>query len=144
MSKVYSGVKEIGYSDDKATTIAQIGDTVTVTKLTGKVTEDSTTGDEKLTTATTDGAIAGGSSIAPEWGILSRSNFATLEGFEDADTEKYWYLFFFDGRVKVSDVQFNIMVSDSNAVNLEGADSIRITAVKRGITPNIFRQLPAS
>jgi hypothetical protein len=67
-----------------------------------------------------------------------------LEGFETADTEKYWYLFFFDGRVKVSDVPFNIMVSDSNAVNLEGADSIRITAVKRGITPNIFRQLPAS
>lgn len=142
--KLYSGAKELGYSDDKATTIAQIGDTVTVTKLTGKIKEGATVGDEKLSTATTDGASSSGSSIAPEWTVLDRTNFDALEALEIADTEKYWYIFFHDGRVKVSNVPFNIMVADGNNMDLGETDGITLTTTKKGITPNIFRQLPAS
>lgn len=145
MSKAYAGVKEIGHSDDKAATIAAIGDSVTVTKLVGRIRDDSTNGKDKITTGATDGLVSGGSQVSPEWHVLSRSSFAALEALEAADTEKYWYLFYFDGRVQVSDVPFNIMVADSDAFNMEdGADAITITTNKKGITPNIFRNLPAS
>lgn len=145
MSKAYAGIKEIGYSDDKAANIAAIGSGVTVTKLKGQIRDDSTNGKEKITTGTVDGLASGGSQVSPEWHLLSREDFDALEALEVADTEKYWYLFAHDGRVMVSDVPFNIMVADSDAFNREdGADAITITTNKKGITPNIFRNLPAS
>jgi hypothetical protein len=145
MSKAYSGVKRIGYSTTKAANIAQIGDTVTVTWLTGKVKDDSNTNPDVITTGTTDGAIFGGVNIAPEWHVLNRTNYDTLLAKMIADTEDYWYLEYFDGRVQVSDVPFNIFVVDSNQTNIEdGADFIRITADKKHIGGVIFKNLPAS
>lgn len=145
MSKVYAGLKRIGYSDDKAPNVADIGSGTTVTWITGKVSADSGNNPEKISSDTTDGAVSGGSTVTPEWTVYNRTNFATLEGFESADTEKYWYLEYLDGRVLVSDIPFNVMVRDAQAFNkADGADAIVITAVKHGITPNIFRTLAAS
>ena len=145
MSKAYSGLKRIGYSETKAPNIADIGSGTTVTWLTGKVTAESSNNPEKITSETTDGAISGGSTVTPEWSVYSREDFAALEALEDADTERYWYLEFLDGRVQVSRLPFNIMVQDSQEFNkTDGAGFITITAVKHSISPNVFENLSAS
>lgn len=130
MSKQYAGLKRVGYSDTKGGSI---------TFLNGKISPESDWNPEITQTETTDGAISGGSSVAPELQILSREDFDTLEGFSDNDTEKYWHLEYFDGREYVSKVPFNIMVSDPLTTNLrDGVAPITITAQKFHTESNIF------
>lgn len=130
MSKSISGLKRFGYSTTKAGTI---------TWLTGKISPESTLNPEITQTETTDGAISGGSSIAPSVILLSRTDFDTLEGFSDTDAERWWHLEMFDGREYVSRVAFNVMVSDPLSTNMrDGVSGIVITASKFHTTSNVF------
>lgn len=130
MSKSIAGLRRVGYSDTSGGTI---------TWITGKIDPESTLNPEVTQTETTDGAISGGSSVTPEIRVLDRSDFDTLEGFSDADTEKFWHLDYFDGREYVSRVPFNIMVSDPLNTNMrDGVTPIVIQAVKFHVVSNLF------
>ena len=145
MSKQYAGIKRVGHSDDKAATKAAIGDSVTVTWVTGKIGSDTSINPEAITTDTTDGNVSGGGTITPEIHVLNRASFEALETIGDADTEKYWYAEYFDGRVYVTNVPTNIQVVDQMKSNLpDGADAIVIHMLKHDIKTNVFRNLPAS
>lgn len=130
MSKSIAGLKRFGYSDTKVGAI---------TWITGKIDPESTFNPETTQTETTDGVISGGSSVTPEIRVLSRADFDTLEGFSDADTEKFWHAEYFDGREYVSRIPFNIMVSDPMNTNMrDGVTPIVIQAVKFHIASNLF------
>jgi hypothetical protein len=130
MSKQIAGLKRIGHSDTSGGTVTWVA---------GKISPDSTLNPEVTQTETTDGAISGGSGVTPEILVLSRDDFDTLEGFSDNDTEKYWHLEYFDGRVYTSKIPFNIMVSDPLETNMrDGVAAISITAQKFHIESNLF------
>lgn len=145
MSKQYAGIKRVGYSDDKAATKAAIGSGVTVTWVTGRLGSDTTINPEAITSDTTDGNVSGGGTVTPEIHVLNRADFDALEAIGDADTEKYWYAEYFDGRIYVTDIPTNIQVIDQMKSNLpDGADAILIQMLKHHIKTNVFRNLPAS
>ena len=145
MAKNYAGWKRVGYSDDKAATKAAIGDSVTVTWVTGKVGSETTANPEAITTDTTDGNVSAGGTITPEIHILDYADFAALETIGDADTEKYWYFETFDGRIYVTNVPTNIQVVDPINSNLpDGVSGFIIHMLKHDIKTNVFRNLPAS
>ena len=131
MSKSIAGLRRVGYSDTSEGSI---------TWLNGKVDPESNINPEVTQTETTDGAISGGSSVTPEIRILSREDFDTLEQFSDDDEEKFWHLYYFDGREYVSKIPFNIMVSDPLNTNMrDGVTPIVIQAVKFHIVSNLFQ-----
>ena len=145
MAKNYAGLKRVGYSADKAATKAAIGDSVTVTWVTGKVGSETTINPEAITNDTPDGNVSAGGTVTPEIHILDYANFATLEGFGDADTEHYWYAEFIDGRIYVTNVPTNIQVIDPMNVNIpDGVSGFIIQMLKHDIKTNVFRNLPAS
>ena len=140
--KDLAGLKRIGYSTTKASFLEQIGDTVSVNWLDGKVSAASGNNGTKIYAESADGTVSGGGFINPEWHVYSRGSFDALEALESDNAERYWYLEYLDGRTLVSDQPFNIFVQDaSEHGRLQGADFIRVAGLKYGDKGNMFGEV---
>lgn len=103
MSKPYSGLTKVGYSDTKEGAI---------TYLNGKFGADSAINPEIVESETTVGVLHGGDSASPEIQMFDRTDYDTLETFMTTDEEKFWHLEYQDEREYVTKVPTNIMVTE--------------------------------
>lgn len=90
MGKNFSGLTKVAHADTAGG--AQ-------TDVPGKVSVDSTIEADNIKTETPFGSAYGGSLVRSEIMFLDDSGFDTIEGFMTADTEKFWFFHFKDGRV---------------------------------------------
>lgn len=90
MAKQLSGLTKVEYADT-------VGGAVT--EITGKISAESTVEVPNTTTETTQGVQFGGGQISAEILFMDFADYATLEGFMTADTEKSFKLTFADGTV---------------------------------------------
>ena len=119
MSKNFSGLVEVGHSDD--------GETASQVKVSGKVTADSTIEPDNTRSEHTTGSLYGGSSLTGDIGFLSHADFETLKGFMTDDTEKYWHFHFQDGREVITNIPFNIYVKKTGGANArDGLSAFRM------------------
>ncbi len=120
MSKNFSGLTKVGYSDD--------GITGNQTEITGKVTADSDLTPDNTLSEHTVGSLYGGSSLTGDIGFLNHTDYAALKAFMEADTEKYWHFHYQDGREEITEIPFNIFVHKTGGVNArDGASAFRMT-----------------
>ncbi|WP_020403738.1 hypothetical protein [Gracilimonas tropica] len=109
MGKDFSGLKAVHHGDDNVFGNA--------TAITGKISTDSSFTPDNIKTETTDGQSFGGGSIQGEIYFLDNTDFATVEGFMENDTEKYWFFEYKDGRVLRTTEKINPFTRPGMGVN---------------------------
>jgi hypothetical protein len=142
MAKLIAGLKSVAIADTKAANKAGVSGTTNYLKLTGKISPESAVNPANTTTETTDGRLSGGSSATPDIMMMDNTNYAALLAFANADTEKYVYLEYFDGRVYVSAVPTNFQVLDMMETNMrDGVAAYGISFEKYHIVAPFFEAL---
>jgi hypothetical protein len=142
MAKLIAGLKSVAHADTKAANKAGVSGTTNYTLLTGKISPESAINPANTTSDTTDGRISAGSSATPSILMMDNANYAALLALANADTEKYWYLEYFDGRVYVSAIPTNIQVLDQMTANMrDGVSAYEISFEKYHITAPFFQAL---
>lgn len=99
MSKQFSGVVEVGYSDNATDAQAKTG---TYTALAGEVDAEGTIEAPPTTNNTSIGVTYGGGTLTAELPMFDHADFATLDGFMDtngSETKKFWTFTLEDGTV---------------------------------------------
>jgi hypothetical protein len=91
MSKISGGLVSVGYSttvDGTVTTIAGVNPA-----------QDSNFNVEKIINETTISRVSGGESVTLEINLFTFTDYATIQGFEENDTARFWHLTFGSGHV---------------------------------------------